>query len=79
MVWSCICRSTRRLLVVKAYLKRRMRTRHHQNVRRELSTLAAATAARSSCSLCWKARSETAEGPDDADRRPCLQCSTMLR
>ena len=52
MVWSCICRSTRHLLVVKAYLKCKMRTRHHQNVRRELAILSAATADRFGCSLC---------------------------
>ena len=56
MVWSCICRSTRRLLVVKAYLKRKMRRRHHQNVQRELSILSSATADRFACSLCWRAR-----------------------
>ena len=58
VVWSCICRSTRRLLVVKAYLKRKMRSRHHQNVRRELSILSKATADRFACSPCWRAWSE---------------------
>ena len=79
-MWSCICRSTRRLLVVKAYLKRKMRKRHHQNVRRELSILSAATADRFGCSLCWRACSECLGRLDVAGRRTLfeVQCHTEM-